>query len=66
MKDLREISCTMERAVELTGYSKRRLYQAVTDGRLKTWKAGRRRMTSPKFLEEMIEADQRVSMGKAA
>jgi hypothetical protein len=67
MDQSNEISCTLERAQELTGYSRQRLYQAISAGRLKTWKAGRRRMTSPKYLREMIELDQRASeQGRAA
>ena len=61
-----ELSCTMERAEELTGYTRTRLYDAIANGRLKTWKAGRRRMTSPTYLAEMIEKDQCETTGKAA
>jgi len=67
MDQRNEIACTMERAEEITGYSRSRLFAAASAGRLKTWKVGRRRMTSPKYLREMVEADQRASeTGKAA
>jgi hypothetical protein len=63
VNETKEISCTLERAQELTGYTRQRLYQAISAGKLKTWKAGRRRMTSPKYLQEMIELDQHASNG---
>jgi len=64
MAEGNEISCTIERAQELTGYTRQQLYQAINAGRLTTWKVGRRRMTSPQYLRAMVEADQLASNGK--
>lgn len=61
-----EISLTLRRAAEITGYSETRIRQAVASGRLKSWRVGKRRMTKPAYVQEMIDADERDSLGKAA
>lgn len=60
------IACTMETAAQLSGYSNTRLYAAIAAGRLKSWKVGKRRMTTPAFIREMIVLDQRQSEGSDA
>lgn len=56
-------ACDMQEAVRLTGYSRSRLYQAISDGRLKSWRVGRKRMTSPNDLRTLVEADRAASEG---
>jgi hypothetical protein len=61
-----DLACTMKRAEEISGYTRSRLYQAVKQGRLRTWMVGKRRMTKPAYIQQMIDADERDSLGEAA
>jgi hypothetical protein len=60
------LACDMREAERLTGYSRSRLYLKMGVGELKTWKVGRKRVTSPTYLREMIEADRLASEGTHA
>lgn len=60
------VSFTMDEAVGATGLSRSRLYKAISDGSLRTIKAGRRRMVSRKALEEYVANLERESAGRAA
>lgn len=60
------LSFTVDEACEVTGFCRSRLYQAITDGTLTTFKAGRRRMVSAKALEDFISKLERESARKAA
>lgn len=60
------LSYTVDEACEVTGFCRTRIYQAITDGTLTTFKAGRRRMVSVKALEQFIERLERESVRKAA
>ena len=61
-----QLSYTVEDAVQVTGLSRSRLYQAIRAGSLTTWKAGKRRMVSRKALEQFISRLERESQGRAA
>ncbi|GAA0715292.1 helix-turn-helix domain-containing protein [Dokdonella soli] len=50
------LAYTIEGACEATGLTRTRIYCAIADGSLKTFKAGRRRMVSAKALEAFIAA----------
>jgi excisionase family DNA binding protein len=60
------LSYTIEGACDTTGMHRTGIYRAITDGSLKTFKAGRRRMVSAAALKEFITALERKSQGKAA
>lgn len=55
------VSYTVEEASAATGLARSRLYQAISKGELKTFKAGRRRMVSTKAIEEFIAKLERDS-----
>jgi excisionase family DNA binding protein len=59
------LAFTVEAACESTGLTRTRIYKAIADGSLKTFKAGRRRMVSARALEAFIAALERQS-AKAA
>ena len=61
-----KLSYTVEDACEATGLRRSRLYAAIADGSLTTFKAGRRRMVSAKALQDFIAKLERASAGKAA
>lgn len=60
------LAYTVEAACEVTGLTRTRIYRAIADGSLTTFKAGRRRMVSAKALEVFIAELERQSNGKAA
>lgn len=60
------LSYTVEEACDVTGFCRSRLYQAIADGSLTTFKAGRRRMVSAKALADLITKLERASAGRAA
>jgi excisionase family DNA binding protein len=60
------LSYTIEEATAVTGMARTRIYRAIADGSLKTFMAGRRRMTSAKALESWIASLERASVGNAA
>lgn len=49
-----KLSYTVKEAVAATGFARARLYAAIADGSLKTFKAGRRRMVSRAALAAFI------------
>lgn len=59
-----KLAYTVEAAIEATGLTRTRLYRAIADGTLKTFKAGRRRMVSAKALESFITELERQSEGR--
>lgn len=59
-----KMSFTVEEACLVTGFCRSRVYRAISDGSLKTFKAGRRRMISAKALEAFITELERQSEGK--
>ena len=60
------IALTVEDAIAVTGYSRNRLYDAMNDGSLRSFKDGRRRMISRKALEDFIAKREAASMKGAA
>jgi excisionase family DNA binding protein len=60
------LAYTVEAACETTGLTRTRIYRAIADGSLTTFKAGRRRMVSAKALQAFIAALERQSEGRAA
>ncbi|MEO5625735.1 MAG: helix-turn-helix domain-containing protein [Dokdonella sp.] len=60
------LAYTVESACEVTGLARTRIYRAIADGGLKTFKAGRRRMVSAKALESFITTLELESNGRAA
>ena len=60
------LSYTIEGAVKATDLTRTRLYGAIKDGELRSFKDGRRRMISAKALEEFIAKLERDSNGRAA
>lgn len=61
-----QLSYTVEGAVQATGLTRTRMYAAIADGSLRSFKDGRRRMISAKALEEFIAKLERDSTGRAA
>jgi hypothetical protein len=60
------LSYTVPEAIAATGFTRTRIYGAIGDGSLKTWKEGRRRMISAKALQDFIAKRERESAGRAA
>lgn len=60
------LSYTVEAACDATSLARTRIYRAIADGTLKTFKAGRRRMVSAKALQSFIDALERQSEDRAA
>ena len=48
------LSYTIDGAVRATGLARSRLYDAIRDGSLRTFLAGRRRMVTSKALEQFV------------
>jgi len=55
------LAYTIEAACEATGLTRTRIYRAIADGSLKTFKAGRRRMVSARALQDFIANLERES-----
>lgn len=66
MLENQKLSYTVDEAVDATGLTRSRVYQAIGERQLKTFKAGRRRMVSRKALEDFIAKLERESAGRAA
>jgi hypothetical protein len=64
MVSSQKLSYTLEEAQHVTGFARSRLYQAIAEGVLLTFKAGRRRMVSRKALEDFISKMEK--QGRAA
>lgn len=64
MNEIPKVSYTMDQAAQATGFTRTRLYQEIAQGRLKTLKAGRRRMVSARALEDFISRLERASGGR--
>lgn len=64
MTTVDRLAYTIEAAIEATGLTRTRLYRAIADGSLKTFKAGRRRMVSAAALQAFIAELERQSEGK--
>jgi excisionase family DNA binding protein len=62
----RRLSYTIEAAVEVTGLARTRLFAAISDGSLASFRIGRRRMISAKALEAFIAGLERQSAKRAA
>jgi len=60
------IAYTVEGACETTSLTRTRIYRAIADGSLKTFKAGRRRMVSARALQDFINQLERESAGVKA
>lgn len=61
------VAYTVDEACDAAGFTRTRLYAAITDGTLRSFKAGRRRMISANALEQFIEKLERESeAGRAA
>lgn len=60
------LAYTIEAATEVTSLTRTRIYSAIGDGSLKTFKAGRRRMVTAKALESFINDLERASHGSKA
>ena len=56
-----QLSYTVDQACQAVGLPRTSLYSAMRDGKLRTFKAGRRRMVSRKALEDFIAALERQS-----
>lgn len=61
-----KLSFTVEEAATATGLTRSRLYAAIGDNTIKTFKAGRRRMVSRRALEEYVANLERESAKKGA
>ncbi len=57
-----KLSYTVGQAVDLTGASRTRIYEAIAAGQLKTFKLGRRRLMTRDALESWIQAHQAASV----
>lgn len=60
-----KLSYTVEEAVTATGCARTRIYAAITDGSLQSFKAGRRRMVSRTALAAFIRNLEKESAPKA-
>lgn len=60
------LAYTLEGACEATGLTRTRIYGAISDGSLRSFLAGRRRMISAKALQAFIEALEKAGEGRAA
>jgi len=63
MNQTARLSYTIEEAVQATGMSRSRIYQAISTGALRTIKTGRRRMVSATALTEWITSLEEASNG---
>jgi hypothetical protein len=61
-----KLAYTMQEAEHVSGFTRSRLYLAVADGSLRTFKVGRRRMTTRSALKDLIAKLERDSAGRAA
>ena len=61
-----KLAYTVEGACDATDMARTRIYAAIADGTLKTFKAGRRRMVSARALNEFIAKLERDSAKDAA
>ncbi len=60
------LSFTVEEAVNATGFTRSRLYEAIGSGDLASFKAGKRRMVSARALENYVDKLEQASNGRAA
>jgi len=51
-----KLAFTVDGASERTGLARTRIYHAISDGSLRTFKAGRRRMISARALADFIQS----------
>jgi excisionase family DNA binding protein len=61
-----KLAYTVEEACDVTGMTRTRIYKAIADATLVTFKAGRRRMVSAKALEAFIAKLERDGVKAAA
>jgi len=60
------VSFTIDEAIQATGWDRNRLYKIIAEGRLKTFKHGRRRFVSAEALRECIrKLEQDAEYGRA-
>jgi excisionase family DNA binding protein len=59
------LSYSIEEAVDVTGFARTRIYKAIADGSLSTFKIGRRRMISDHSLRDFIVKLERDSKAAA-
>jgi len=62
----KRLSYNISGAVEATGFTRSRLYEAIRNNSLRTFTVGRRRMIAAKDLEQFVAKLQRDSIGKVA
>lgn len=61
------LAYTMDQACEALAMNRSRIYAAIRDGTLATFKAGRRRMVSAKALEAYVaKLEREAEKGRAA
>lgn len=60
---LSKLAYTVDSATEVTDLSRTRLFAAIADGSLKSFRVGKRRMVSAAALQEFMEA---LATGEAA
>ena len=53
------LSYTLDQAIAATGLGRTRIYTAIANGTLRTFKDGRRRMVSAQALTDYIQARER-------
>jgi excisionase family DNA binding protein len=56
---LRKVGLSVPEVMEATGLSRQSIYNEINDGRLRTFKVGRRRLVSPAALEDWVAALER-------
>lgn len=66
MAENQKLSYTVPEAIAATGLTRTRLYGAIAEGDLQSFKDGRRRMISARALEAFITKLERESAGRAA
>lgn len=66
MPENQKLSYSVEEAVTQTGLTRSRIFQSISRGDLKSFKAGRQRLVSHKALQDYIAKLERESAGRAA
>ncbi|MBA8888893.1 excisionase family DNA binding protein [Dokdonella fugitiva] len=62
-----QLAYTVDQACEALAMNRSRIYKAIADGSIKTFKTGRRRMVSAKALEEYVaKLEREAEKGRAA
>lgn len=66
MENLAQLTHSIPQAMEILGLSRAAVYHEINEGRLRTYRVGRRRFVSHDALRDFIRAREQEAQGPAA